>query len=319
VSGNRGRLILAFLAIYFIWGSTYLGMKIAIETIPPFFMAAGRFLVAGAMLYVIGRATGGEKPTRRQWITSLVLGALLLLGGDGGVAFGEQTIPSSLAALLIATEPLWIAILDWLRPGGKAPTPFVAVGLLIGFAGVALLVSPGGGVGGRAIDPVGVIALLTASCSWAIGSLYTARGAPIPKSSLLATGMQMLAGSVLLALAGLATGEQAHFSFAGISARSWWAMAYLIFIGALLGFSAYTYILRNASPAKASTYAYVNPAVAVFLGWALAGETITSRMLTGAAIIIGAVIVITTAKSKAFEMARNAFSREPRRETDQAA
>jgi drug/metabolite transporter (DMT)-like permease len=316
VSEHRGRLILAFLAIYFIWGSTYLGIRIAIETIPPFLMAAGRFVIAGAVLYVIARRRGAPKPTRQNWIASAIVGALLLLGGNGGVAWGEQVVPSSLAALLIGTEPLWIAVLDWLRPGGKAPTPLVAVGLLIGFAGVAVLVSPGTAATSGATHTAGVVAILLASCSWAIGSLYIAHGARIPKSSLLATGMQMLTGSVLLAIAGLVTGEGSHFSLVAISARSWWAMVYLVLIGALLGFSAYTYILQNASPSKASTYAYVNPAVAVFLGWALAGESITPRMLIGAAIIIGAVVVITSAKSRAFEVAGRFFTGKAR---DQAA
>jgi drug/metabolite transporter (DMT)-like permease len=304
LSEHRGRLLLAFAAVYVIWGSTYLGIRIAIETMPPLLMAAGRFVVAGAVLYVVARWRGAPAPSRANWIAATIVGALLLLGGNGGVAWGELVVPSSLAALLVATEPLWIAVLDWMRPGGQRPTLFVTLGLLLGFAGVVLLVSPGHIAGGGAVNPLGALAILGASCSWALGSLYTARGAKLPASPLLATGMQMLVGAALLCVVGLAAGEGARFSWSGISARSWWAMVYLIFIGALVGFSAYTYILKNASPSKASTYAYVNPVVAVFLGWAFANEAITPRTILAAATIIGAVVVITSAKSRAFEAAR---------------
>ncbi|HEY2824522.1 MAG TPA: EamA family transporter [Gemmatimonadales bacterium] len=315
MSEHRGRLILAFIAVYLVWGSTYLGIRIAIETMPPFLMAGMRFLVAGTVLYVVARLRGAPTPTRPQWIACAIVGALLLLGGNGGVAWGELVVPSSLAALLVATEPLWIAILDWLRPGGQRPTAFVAVGLLIGFAGVAVLVSPGHLVGGTAINPIGAMVILGASVSWAIGSLYAARGANLPASPLLATGAQMLIGSLMFGIASLASGEFSRFSVGAVSARSWWALVYLILIGALIGFSAYTYMLKNASPAKTSTYAYVNPVVAVFLGWAFAGEAITPRTLLAAATIVGAVVVITSAKSRAFERARGAIRGAGRRLT----
>ncbi len=297
MNSNRTRLIAAFIAVYIIWGSTYLGIRFAIETIPPFLMAGIRFLIAGAILYAWARLRGSEKPTRINWITAGIVGFLLLIGGNGGVVWAETRVPSGLAALFIATEPLFIVLLDWLRPNGHRPGAYVVVALLLGFLGVSLLVSPWDLIGGGAVDPLGALAVILASLCWAIGSLYTARGAPLPKSPMLATGMEMLLGGLMFLVVATVAGEWSRFSVATISLKSALAVLYLITFGAIVGFTSYIYILKNASPARASTYAYVNPVIAVFLGWALGGESITSRAILAAVFIVAAVVAITRHQS----------------------
>ena len=288
----KARLLLAFAALYIIWGSTYLGIRIAIETIPPFTMAAARFLAAGAILYAWGRRRGAPKPTAAQWRSAAAIGVLLLLLGNGGVVWAETRVPSGLAALMVGAEPLWAALLDWVRPGGRRPSLGVAVGLLAGFAGVALLIAPGE-LGGKAVDPIGAIVLTIAAVGWAIGSIYS-RHADTPKNPLLATGINMLAGSAALGIAAVMNGEIGRLHPAAISARSLLALAYLIVFGAVVGFTAYIWLLRNTTLAKASTYAYVNPVVAVILGWLILGEPITARTMLAAAVIVTGVILITT-------------------------
>jgi drug/metabolite transporter (DMT)-like permease len=298
MSVSRARLGVAFAAVYVIWGSTYLGIRVAIETMPPFVMAGTRFLMAGAVLYAFARWRGIPAPTGLQWRTAALVGALLLLGGNGGVVWAEQRVASGLTAVLVATEPLMIVVLDWLRPGGERPGGAVVAGLLIGLAGMVFLIAPWETTGSGAVDPLGASAVVFAALVWAIGSLYTARGAPLPSSPVLATGAEMLAGGLLLLGAGTVTGEWGDLNLAAISARSWIAFAYLVIFGAIVGFSAYTYMLRNASPSSVSTYAYVNPVVAMLLGWSIANEPITARTLMAAAVILGSVVVITTAKAK---------------------
>lgn len=290
---NRFRLLAAFLAVYVIWGSTYLGIRFAIETIPPFLMAGLRFLVAGAILYVWAMTRGAERPTRVNWITAALIGFLLLIGGNGGVVWAETRIPSGLAALFIATEPFFIVLLDWLRPSGKRPKGPVVVALLLGFLGVSLLVGPWDLIGGGRVDPLGALAVIIASLSWAVGSLYTARGARLPRSPQLATGMEMLIGGAMFLVLATAMGEWGRFSVAAVSLKSALAVLYLITFGSIVAFTSYIYLLKNTTPARASTYAYVNPVIAVFLGWALGGEELTSRALLAAAFIIAAVITIT--------------------------
>jgi len=288
-------VLAAFVALYIIWGSTYLAILFAIETIPPFLMAGIRFLVAGSILYVWGRARGAARPVRREWVAASVVGGLLLLGGNGAVVWAEQRVPSGAAALLVATVPLWMVVLDWLRPGGVRPTGRVVLGLAVGFAGLGLLVGPSD-LGGGSIDVIGALVLVIGSLSWASGSIY-ARGAKLPSSPLLVNGMEMLAGGVLLVLAGLVTGEASALNLAAVSGRSLAALAYLVVFGSLIGYSAYTYLLGATTPARVSTYAYVNPVVAVFLGWALAGEPLTPRVLVATAVILGAVALITLSRS----------------------
>jgi drug/metabolite transporter (DMT)-like permease len=299
----RWRVYTAFAAIYLCWGSTYLAMRYAIETLPPFVMAGLRFTIAGALLYGWARLRGAPQPTLDQWKPAAVVGALLPLIGNGGVVWAVQQVPSSLAALLIASTPLWMVLLNWLRPGGDRPTPRVLLGVAAGLAGVVALVEQGGRPGSHPIAPVGAAVLLIASLSWAAGSLYSRR-ARWPASPFLATGMQLLAGGSFLFLAGLVTGEGMRLDLAAISVRSILALGYLIVAGAIVGYSSYLWLLRVVSPASVSTYAYVNPVVAIALGWSLAGETPTPQTLVAATIIIAAVALITTARSQGGKQTR---------------
>jgi drug/metabolite transporter (DMT)-like permease len=300
-------LIAAFAAVYIIWGSTYLAIKYAIETIPTFLMAGFRFTIAGGLLYLWARLSPGyEKPKPVHWRTSLVVGILLLAGGNGGVVVGEHYISSSLTALLIATTPFCIVLLNWAVLRGQRPNLLVSAGLLLGFVGVLLLLPTGAPAPGSTVTAgeqlFGTVLILAASLSWAIGSLYGTRAAAA-RSPILASGMQMLLGGIVLLLMGTIAGEWSTLNFGTISARSWIALAYLIFIGAIVAFTAYSWLLKNAQPAMVSTYAYVNPAIAVLLGWAIAGETLTGQMLVGAAIIVGSVALITSTKKNKKEEA----------------
>jgi drug/metabolite transporter (DMT)-like permease len=283
-------VVAAFAAVYLIWGSTYLAIRYAIETLPPFLMAGSRFVAAGIALYGISRALGAERPRSGQWRTATVLGAMMFLGGNGGVVWAEQRVPSGLTALLIATEPLWISVIDWVRPGGVRPSWRVAAGLLIGFAASGLLVAPGKTSGG--VDPVGAAVLLVATLSWAGGSLYS-RHASLPGSPLMAAGMQMIGGGLLLFILGSATGEWTGFRAGAVSARSLLALSYLTSFGAIVAFTSYSWLLKVTTPAKASTYAYVNPVIAVVLGWALAGEALSLRTAFATSAIVLAVAMIS--------------------------
>lgn len=296
LSTFKWKLVGAFAAVYLIWGSTYLAIRYAIETLPPFTMAGVRFVIAGAILYGSARLRGAAPPVARHWSPALTIGALLLLVGNGGVVWAELLLPSGLTALLIATEPLYVVVLDWLRPGGRRPTSSVIGGLILGFLGAALLFAPWTGPGGTPVSWIGAAAVLFASFCWAAGSLYSIRAAQ-PESPFLATGMQMLCGGGLLLLAGMLAGEWISLNLAAASLRSWLAVAYLLVFGSLIAFTAYVWLFRATTPARASTYAYVNPVVAVFLGWLLAGEVVTQRMMIAAAVIIGAVVSITRPKA----------------------
>lgn len=287
----------ALIAVYIVWGSTYLAISFAIKTIPPFVMAGLRFVVAGTILLVWRMAAGDPMPTGREWRAAAILGLFLLVGGNGGVVWSEQRVPSSVAALMVSTVPLWIIVLDAIRPGGQKPARPEVAGILIGFAGVALLVGPWQNGLGSAIDPMGAIVLTLGSLLWSIGSLY-GRQAPVPRSALLGTGIEMLAGGAGLTILGALTGEFRQVNLPAISASSWWGLAYLIVFGSFIGFGAYTWLLKAAPLSLVSTYAYVNPLIAVSLGWLLGGEVITGRTLVAAAIIIGAVASIITYRSR---------------------
>ncbi len=299
----RWRVLAAFAAVYLIWGATYLFIRFAIETLPPFLMAGARFLVAGGVLYCVATLGGAPRPTWAQWGAAALVGGLLLLGGNGAVVWAEQSVPSGLAALLVAMAPLWMAVLDWVRPGGVRPSNGVALGLGLGFAGVILLVGPDELIGGGRVDPIGAGVLMLGSLSWAAGSIYSRHGQR-PASPLLGSGMQMLAGGALLLLVGSATGEWVGFDYRAVSLRSLASLGFLIAFGSLVGFTAYIWLLRVTTVARASTYAYVNPAVAVFLGWALAGEALTLRTLLAAGVIVAAVVVITTHQARQAAAAR---------------
>jgi len=291
----------AMLAVYIFWGSTYLGMRFAIESIPPFLMAATRFLIAGTILFVWRRASGDPLPTWRQWRSAGTVGLLLLLGGNGGVVWAEQRIPSGIAALLVGSVPLWMTVLDELlrrfaphrRPAEARPGWISLIGILIGFAGIALLVSPSEltGLGGE-IDPLGALVVTLAALSWAAGSLYS-RTAELPEAPLMGSAMEMLVGGAALMVAGTLTGEWSQVHPAAITAPSWLGLGYLIVFGSLGGYVAYTWLLRNAPTTLVSTYAYVNPIVAILVGNLLAQEPLTPRVLLAALIILGSVALIT--------------------------
>ena len=292
----RVRLLAAFAAVYTIWGSTYLAIRFAVETLPPLLMAGARFVIAGAILLLWSRLRerdGG--PSQRDWITGLISGALLLLGGNGAVVWAEQRVPSGIAALLVAIVPLWMVLLDWLRPGGRRPASLVFVGLGLGLVGLGLLVGPDALHGGGAIDVTGAVVLILGSLSWALGSLYTQR-APRPSSANRGSGAQMFAGGVCLLAAALISGEGAQLDLVHASSRSLLGFAYLVTFGSLIGFTAYVYLLAHTTAAKAATYAYVNPVVAVLLGWAFAHEPVTSRTLLAATVILAGVAIITVAR-----------------------
>jgi len=288
------RLLLAFAAVYLIWGSTFLTIHYAVETIPPYLMAGIRFLVPGLLLYAWLRLRGTPKPAKGQWKNAGFIGALLLLGGNGGVSWAQQRVPSGIAALMIGFVPLWMVLLDWLRPGGKRPGTPVLSGLMLGVLGMLVLTSPWEeGV----IDPAGAWALMAAALSWAIGSLY-ARSARLPSSLLLTTAMQMTAGGLLLLLVGTIFGEWSAFHWQDITLRSWLSLAYLAIVGALVAFTAYAWLLQNTTAAKASTYAFVNPIIAVFLGWAVVGEEFTIRTAVASVLIVLAVALIVLNRRK---------------------
>jgi drug/metabolite transporter (DMT)-like permease len=291
---RRVAVPLAFGLVYVLWGSTYLAIRYAIETIPPLLMAGTRFFVAGVILYAFSRWRGGPKPTPTQWRNAAIAGTLLLLFGNGLVTLAEQRVPSGLTAVIVATVPLWMVVLDWVT-GGKRPGVRAWMGIALGLAGVAVLVQPTGRGG---VDLVGVLFLLVASLSWSYGSLF-GRRADLPKSALLTTGMEMLAGGVILIGAGLATGEAGHFHPSAISRTSLIGLTYLITLGSVVGYSAYTYLVTAATPAKLGTYAYVNPTIAVFLGWAIAGEPIASMTILAVAMIVAAVVLLTLPSSAA--------------------
>jgi drug/metabolite transporter (DMT)-like permease len=290
---SAARVLTAFAAVYVLWGSTYLFIRFAVETLPPFVMAGARFVVAGAILYAWARLRGVAAPTLVEARAAAIAGLFLLLGGNGAVAWAEQRVPSGVTALLVATVPVWMVLLDWLRSGGARPRVGVFAGLALGLAGLVMLVG-GRSISDEGVDPAGAAVLVLGSILWATGSLYVGRRAR-PPSALIANAVQMLAGGVALLAVGTLAGELGRLDLAGASTRSLLSLAYLVVAGSLIGFTAYTYLLQVSTPAKVSTYAYVNPVVAVFLGWAFAGEEITARTLAAAAVILAGVAIITMA------------------------
>jgi drug/metabolite transporter (DMT)-like permease len=292
---SKAKLVLAFAALYTIWGSTYLAIKFAVETIPPYLMSAGRFIVSGVILYLWSRWSGSAVPTRRQWRDAAIVGTLLLAGGNGAVSWAEQRVPSGITALLVASVPMWMVLIDWGRPHGKRPSAVVAIGLLIGLAGVGILAAPqfGDSTAGAGL---GAIVLILGSISWAAGSIFS-RQSDRPSSALMSTALQMIAGSVSLLVGGVLLGELPRLDFAAVTMKSFLGWVYLVTFGSLVGFTAYAYVLRETTPAKATTYAYVNPIVAVLLGWAFANEPITTRTIAAAGIILAGVAMISLAGS----------------------
>ena len=294
----KTKIWLALLSLYIVWGSTYLAIHFAVETIPPFLSAGIRFLVSGMILLVWRYSVGDALPTKRQWRSTTIIGILLLLGGNGLLSFAEQQVPSSIAALIIGSVPMWLVMIEALRPGGVKPNWQVILGLLIGFGGIFLLVGPTELTGNtQSLNSLGIGVLLLASFLWSVGSIYS-RSADLPSSSLMATGAEMLAGGmVIVAFSGL-IGEWNGFDITRVSTRSWLGLLYLITFGSLIGFVSYIWLLKNAPVSLVATYAYVNPLVAVFLGAWLADEIINARILVAGLIIIGSVALINQTKRK---------------------
>ncbi|MBV9007673.1 MAG: EamA family transporter [Verrucomicrobia bacterium] len=288
-------LVAFFAALYLIWGSTYLGILFAIQTIPPFLMAGSRYLTAGLVLYAIARARGAARPPRETWRPAAITGACLLLAGNGGVTFSEKFLDSGLAAVMVATVPIYIVLLSWGTGIAARPSAPVMLGLAGGFVGVGILMVPSlHFAADQTRQPgIGMIILLCSSFVWSAGSLYS-RHAKSAESPFLAAGQQMICGGALLLLTGLVTRERMNWrDVSTLSICSW---IYLVLIGAIIGFSAYIYLLRHCDPAKVATYAYVNPIVAVVLGALFAGETLSPRAIAAATLIIGSVAIVITAQ-----------------------
>lgn len=293
----RTHVLVAFAAVYILWGSTYFFIRIGVETIPPFVLAGIRHLAIGLVFYPVFRHLSKEKPTPAQWRTTIITGLLLLLCGNGALSWAETRVPSGIASLLVATVSLWMVIIDWLRPGGARPGPCVLIGFVLGFGGIALLVGPSHLGGSERVNPVGAITLILGSLAWAAGSIYS-RHHPIPHSPLLGVAMQSLAGGVGLWVVAAATGELHQFHPAQVTLRSWLALLYLFSFGSALGFSAYIYILKHSTASRVATYAFINPVVALFLGWSLGGEPLSLRTLIASGTILAAVLLVIMAPHK---------------------
>jgi len=290
-AARQAHLLIAFALLYVCWGSTYLAIRIAVATWPPLLMAAARFTVAGAVLYAVLRARGTPPPTRRNWGAAFISGGLLLGIGNGSVCWAEQWVPSGVAALIIASTPLWMTLLPWLGRRAPAPPLLVMVGVLLGLAGVGILLGGRPTTHGTGAPALATFAVIGATLSWAVGSLWSRR-LPLPRSPFLSTAMQMLAAGPLLALAGTIHGELGHLSPAMLTATPLLAIGFLVLFGSIAGFGSYVFLLRHTTPTRASTYAFVNPLIAVVLGWAIAGETLGPRTFVASALIVGSVAAV---------------------------
>jgi len=283
----------AMISVYMVWGSTYLAIRFAVQTMPPFLMAGVRFLIAGSVLFIIRQAFGDPRPSWKEWRSASVIGIFLLVGGNGGVVWAEQWVASGVTALLVGTAPLWMILIDMLHPDGRRPNRWSILGVGLGFIGIVILIDPLQSVSSKeTIDPVGAGVLVLASLLWSVGSLYS-RQAKLPPSPLLGTGMEMLTGGLGLLLLGILTGELGRVSLLSISKASWLGWLYLVVFGSWIGFTAYTWLLRSAPTPLVSTYAYVNPIVAVLLGYFLAEEVLTFRIFVSALMVVGSVALIS--------------------------
>jgi drug/metabolite transporter (DMT)-like permease len=297
----RFAVIAHFASIYLVWGSTYLAILFAIRSIPPLLMAGTRFLLAGAILHSAARMSGAPRTRLVDWRTAAIVGTCLLVCGNGGVTLSEQYIPSGLAALLVATIPIYMAVLSWLFGMSPRPNGITALGLAGGFAGVGFLVGPALRFSSSGESPqawIGMTILLFSSLIWSAGSLYSRR-THTTASPFLAAAQQMLCGGTLLVLIGIVTGELRHFDPHQITMKSLGAFAYLVLVGGIIGYASYAWLLRHCEPAKVATYAYVNPIVAMLLGALFAGEQLSARTLLAAALIIGSVALVITRNQRA--------------------
>jgi len=292
----KSKIWFALIALYLVWGSTYLGMRIAIETIPPFLHGAIRFFISGIILIVWQRLAGEPLPTLRQWLSCGVIGMLLLVGGNGLVSWSEQTIPSGIAALIVGAVPMFMVIAEAIRPRGHKPTIKAITGLCIGFLGIYILVAPSHHLNGDSLNFYGVGALLLACMFWSIGSVYS-KSAELPSSAFMTTGAEMLMGSVGLLLMSILTHELPTWHLANVSTRSIYGLIYLVVIGSMIGFGSYIWLLKHAPISLVSTYAYVNPVVAVLLGNWIANEPLDPHIWIATAIIVGSVVLINSKKT----------------------
>lgn len=290
-------IVLAFLAVYIIWGSTYLAIMFAVVTIPPFLMAGVRFFVAGIIMFLWSYFRGDTKATFKNWKEATIVSGLLLLLGNGALVWAEQYLPSGFTALLVTTTPFWMILIDWLRPNGKKPDIPVVMGIVLGFIGVSLLINQDALSGIDHVYIPAIFAVLLAAFSWGAGSIYS-KLAELPHSQIQSSALQLLTGGVLLSLTSVGVGELSQLNMEEITSKSLLALLYLITFGSIIGYTAYSFLLKHVAPAKVSTYAYVNPIVAVFLGWLLASEPVTPRTLLAAGIIICGVAFITVYKNR---------------------
>lgn len=288
------KILLAFAIIYFVWGSTFLAIRVGVREVPPFLLAAMRFLAAGLVLYLWMLVRGERSPSRREWMSASILAVLIFVFDYGLLFWAEQRVPSGVAAVMLATIPLFMALSEIIFLRTQRLTVRLAIALLVGIAGVAVLVSSSLNVGGAPIDRAGAIALLVAGISWSLASALS-RKLPLPSSKVMSSGAQMFAGGVLLALAAAALGEFRDFHPSAVSRGAWFALLYLIVAGSIVAFTAYVWLLHHESPTKVGTYAYVNPVVAVLIGYFLGGEALGPRTILGTLFVLISVLVITTA------------------------
>jgi drug/metabolite transporter (DMT)-like permease len=290
---RRWKTLLAFAIIYFVWGSTFLAIRVGVREVPPFLLAAMRFTIAGAALFAWMLIQGERLPTLRQWASASILAVLIFVLDYGLLFWAEQRVPSGIAAVILATIPAFMALFEIALLGTQRFTPRLALALAIGLAGVAVLMSPSLAVGDAPIDPAGAAALIFAAISWSIAAALS-RKLALPSSKVMSSGAQMLAGGLFLGVAAAGLGEFRGFDVAAVSRGAWWALAYLTIAGSIIGFTAYVWLIHHESPTKVGTYAYVNPVVAVLVGYFLGGESLGLRTLLGTAFVLASVVITTT-------------------------
>ncbi len=291
----RTKIALAFAAIYLIWGSTFLATRYAVASIPPFFVSGTRFFIAGVVLFTYARLRSKQPLTWRNWRAAILLGSLFFLICHGGVSWAARHVPSGISALLMASISMWTALIELVRRSESRPRPLVIVCLLTGFLGMALLVARPQVLAGSQVGSMGAIVVLVGAFSWALGTVLTQK-LDLPSSTILSASMQMICGGTLLLLLGAASGQATEFQVTHVTWSAWLGMLFLTFIGSLAGFTCYIWLLGQCSPTRVATYAYVNPIVALFLGWAIAGEQLTERSLLASLIVVGSVAVIISTR-----------------------
>ena len=295
---NTGLLILAFATIYVVWGTTYLAMRVAVETIPPFMMAGVRFLLAGSVTFLFLKFRGVATPGFDQWKQGAIVGLFLMVGGNGLVSWAEQEIPSGIAALVVASMPIWMCIFDWLIFKGSRPGGFTAIGLVLGFVGMGILFAPSFSSGAASsLDLFSLFVLVFAPVFWSLGSLYS-RAANLPSNVFMSAAIQSMSGGLVLLLTSIVMGEWWKLDLDQVSVNSILAMLYLAIFGSIIALSTYVWLLKQVSPSRVSTYTYVNPIIAVLLGWLILDETITGQTIFAICVIVGSVVMVVVSRSK---------------------